>query len=71
MKIKTKPMDYEQVLALPRPAHLPPMRPGLLMRTLMRMLSASDLRDAHFTYRCERMDELGEGPYLIVMNHSS
>ena len=71
MKIKTKPMDYEQVLALPRPAHLPPMRPGLLMRTLMRMLSASDLRDAHFTYRRERMDELGEGPYLIVMNHSS
>ena len=71
MKIKTKPMDYEQVLALPRPEHRPPMRPGLLMRTLMRMLSASDLRDAHFTYRRERMDELGEGPYLIVMNHSS
>ena len=59
MKIKTKVMDYEQVLALPRPAHRPPMRPNLVMRTLMRALSASDLRDAHFTYRCERMEELG------------
>ena len=71
MKIRTKPLPYEQVLALPRPEHKKPRRPSLLMRSLVRVLGAGDLKNAHFTYRTERMDALGEGPYLILMNHSS
>ena len=71
MKIKTKPMDYDAVMALPRPAHKPPRRPDALLRALIRALSAGDLRKTHFSYTSERMEALGPGPYLIVMNHSS
>ena len=71
LKIKTKTLDYDEVLALPRPAHKKPRRPGLLLRTLVRALGAADLRDASFTFRRERVEALGEGPWLILMNHSS
>ena len=71
MKIKTRALSYDEVMALPRPAPQPPRKPDLLMRTLVRAAGAADLRAAHFSYRCERMEELGAGPYLILMNHSS
>ena len=71
MKIKTKPLPYEQVLALPRPAHREPRRPSLLFRSLMRALGAPDLKDAGFSYTTEGMDKPGEEPCLILMNHSS
>jgi len=71
MKIKTKDLSYEQVLALPHPAHKKPRRPSLALRTLVRLLGAGDLKAAHFSYTTERMEALGEGPYLILMNHSS
>ena len=71
MKIKTRELSYEEVLALPRPEHQKPKRPGLLFRSLVRAASAGDLRDAHFTWRSERMEAVGEGPWLILMNHSS
>ena len=71
MKIKTKPLAYEQVMALPRPAHQPPRKPGLLFRSLMRALSAGDLKAAHFQYRAEDPEALENGPCLILMNHSS
>ena len=71
MKIKTKSLPYEQVMALPRPAHKPPCRPSRALQGLIRLLGASDLKQTGFQYRSERMEELGDGPYLIVMNHSS
>ena len=71
MKIKTKRLPYEEVLKLPRPAHRDPVKPSLLFRWLVRTLGAGDLKDAQFTYRTEGMEKLGEGPYLILMNHSS
>ena len=71
MKIKTKRLSYEEVLALPRPAHREPERPPLFFRWLIRTLSAGDLKQTRFSYKTERMEELGEGPYLILMNHSS
>ena len=71
MKIKTKTLPYEQVMALPRPAYQEPKRPSLFFRTLVRAAAAGDLKDAAFSFRTERMEELGEGPYLILMNHSS
>lgn len=71
MKIKTKRLDYDQVLALPRPAHQKPCRPLPFFRWLIRTLGEKDLKETRFSYTTERMEELGPGPYLIVMNHSS
>ena len=71
MKIKTKQLSYEEVMRLPRPPHKPPRRPNLLLRTAFRLATAGDLKNARFTYKTERMDAVGDGPYLILMNHSS
>jgi 1-acyl-sn-glycerol-3-phosphate acyltransferase/DNA-directed RNA polymerase subunit RPC12/RpoP len=71
MKIKTKRLSYEEVMALPRPAHRPPEKPPLFFRWLIRTLGAGDLKQTRFSYTAERMEELGEGPWLILMNHSS
>ncbi len=71
MKIRTKTLSYEKVVDLPRPERRKPCAPDPLLRTVARLAGAGDLKNARFTYRTERMDELGEGPYLILMNHSS
>lgn len=71
MKIKVVDMPYEQALAQPREKHTPPRRPSMLFRTLLRALSAPDLRATHF--RCDRvgMERLGpDEPCLVLMNHS-
>ena len=61
----------DEVMALPRPAHKLPRRPDPWLRVLIRALSAADLKKTRFSYMSERMEALGPGPYLIVMNHSS
>ncbi len=71
MKIKTKALPYEQVLALPRPERRKPRAPDPLLRAVARLAGAGDLKNARFTCQTERMDEMGDGPYLILMNHSS
>lgn len=71
MKIKTKTLPYEEVVRLPRPEHRKPCKPNALLRAGARAAGAGDLKAARFTYTTERMDALGDGPYLILMNHSS
>ena len=71
MKIKTKELPYEQVIALPRPAHRPPQKPSRLLGRLVRILGAKDLKETGFSYTEERMEAVGPGPWLILMNHSS
>ena len=71
MKIKTKVLPYDEVLRLPRPMHKPPRRPNPLLRAAFRLAAAGDLNSVRFTYTTERMDAVGDGPYLILMNHSS
>ena len=71
MKIKTRTLPYEEVLRLPRPAHREPVRPNAFFRALVRAAGAGDLKSARFSYTTERMDAVGDGPYLILMNHSS
>jgi len=71
VKIKTKKMPYEKVLALPRPKHKNPRKPGALFRALVRLLARADLKSTRFTYVTERMEEVGDQPALILMNHSS
>ena len=71
MKIKTKPLPYDEVMRLPRPAHKKPRRPNPLLRAVARVAGAGDLKSARFTYTTERMDAVGDEPALILMNHSS
>lgn len=71
MKIKSKVMSYEDVLALPLPKHRLPMKPLGILRGLIRLLSIPDMLATGFEYTESRM-ELTEGkPCLILMNHSS
>ncbi len=71
MKIKTKSLPYEKVMELPQPKHKMPLKPNLLLHTLVRVLSIPELMGTGFTYTTERMEEAGDGPYLVLMNHSS
>ena len=71
MKIKTKELSYDEVMALPRPEHKPPQRPSPLLRAVVRLASAGDLKAVRFSWKEEDMERVGEGPYLILMNHSS
>ena len=72
MKIKTKELSYEQVLALPPYVHELPRKQSPLFRSLIRWLSFSELWKVHF--KCEKvgMEKLDpKEPCLILMNHSS
>ena len=72
MKIKTVAKSYEQVAALPMPKHKKPMKQSLFFRTLLRAVSAPDLRATHFTCNKIGMERLGKRePCLFLMNHSS
>ena len=71
MKIKTKRVDYDRVMALPRPGHKKPLRPNFLLQTVIRVLSIFDLLPVGFTYTTHRMEKIGrKEPVLILMNHS-
>ena len=69
MQIKIIEKPYDEVMALPRPAHAHPHRPSVFFRTLVRVLSQADLWKAHFSYTGKMEKE--NAPYLILMNHSS
>ena len=71
MKIKTRELAYEEVLRLPKYTPRPPRKPSLFFRTLVRVASAPDLRDASFSYTTEEGLAPGSEPCLILMNHSS
>lgn len=71
MKIKAEPRSYKDVLALPKPPRFLPKRPNLLFRSLVRLLAIGDLKATNFTYTTRRMEEVGDEPCLILMNHSS
>ena len=72
MKIKVKEKSYEDVLAMPVGLHQLPVRPGILFRTLLKVLSKSELKETNFTCREIGMEKLGKHePCLILMNHSS
>ena len=72
MKIKTKQLAYEKVMALPRPKHRKPLRPNRLLQLVIRVLAIFDLRPTGFTYQTHGMEKIGKKqPCLILMNHSS
>lgn len=72
MKIKTKTMTYDQVIALPRPAHKNPLKPNFILQTVIRVLSIFDLCPVKFKYTKHGMEKISKKePCLILMNHSS
>lgn len=71
MKIKQIKMPYEKVKDLKRPKHFNPTKPNIFFRTLVRVLAQPDMWASKFTYTKTNMDKAGDGPWLILMNHSS
>ena len=72
MKIKTKKLDYDKVMALPREKHRNPLRPNTILQLVIRVLSIFDLFPVKFSYTTEGMEKIGKKePCLILMNHSS
>lgn len=72
MKIATKQISFAAAMAKKRPAHKKPLRPSILLATLIRILSIFDLAPTGFSYTAEGMEKLGKKePCLILMNHSS
>ena len=72
MKIATKRLSYERVLTRQKPKHRNPLRPNMLLATVIRVLAIFDLLPTRFTYRSYGMERIGKKePCLILMNHSS
>lgn len=71
MKIRTKQMPYEQVMKIKKPTHKNPLKPNILFTTLIRLLAIPDMIATRFKYSFPERETLEEGPYLILMNHSS
>ena len=71
MKINTRNLSYEQVMALPRPAHKKPRKPSKFLATVVRIVSGFTMKQIKFSYTTERMELVGDKPCLILMNHSS
>lgn len=72
MKIKTKVLSYEEVMALPRSKHRNPMKPWFLLQLVVRVLAILDLFPTKFTFKLHGMEQIGKKePCLILMNHSS
>lgn len=71
MKIKTKKLPFTKVLEIKKPKHKYPKKPNILFRTIIRIAALPDLWATRFKYTKTRMDKAGDGPYLILMNHSS
>ncbi len=70
MKIKTKNLDYDKVLAIKKPEHQKPLKPNFILSSLIRLLSVFDLHATKFTFTEKRMEEIKGKPCLILMNHS-
>ena len=72
MKIRTRRLPYEKVMARPRPQHKIPMKPNIILSSVIRVLAEFDLFPTKFTYRKHRMEALDpKEPVLIQMIHSS
>ncbi len=72
MKIKVRDCSFDEVMQMPAPKHFLPKKPGIFFRTLLKVVSAGELKEVGFT--CEKigMEALGKKePCLFLMNHSS
>ena len=71
MKTTIKKLDFDKVMALPRPERKLPRKPGMFWRCLIRFLCIFGMMGTKFSYETERMELLGKDePCLILMNHT-
>ena len=71
MKTTIKQMDYEKVMALPRPKHKRPKKPSLFWRVLIRLLTIIGMMGTKFQYETVGFEKIGKDePCLILMNHT-
>ena len=71
MKTTIKKMDYDQVMALPRPAHRQPTKPSFFWQTIVRAISGLGMGGCKVEYKVEGLDAIGKDePCLILMNHT-
>lgn len=71
MKTTVKHMDYEQVMALPRPAHMAPRKPNIFWRTFVRSICGLGMGGCKLEYTKEGLDQIPQDqPCLILMNHT-
>ena len=70
MKIQTKHMDYDRVVARERYKRKRPVKVNLFWRTLIRLLTVFGMAGTGFEYETEGLEELKDQPCLILMNHS-
>lgn len=71
MKIRIKKSSWDQLDTLPKIPYHKPLAPLFLLRLLIRILSIPQLLETRFSFEDLRGDRKEEGPYLILMNHSS
>ncbi|MCR5060104.1 MAG: hypothetical protein K6A80_03615 [Saccharofermentans sp.] len=71
MKIKTKTLSYEQVMALPSWEHKKPKKPSKLLAAVARMLNNKELKEVKLECNKIDMEKAGNGPWMILMNHCS
>ena len=71
MKTTIKQMDFDQVMALPRPEHRLPKKPTFFWKTLVRAISGLGMGGCKLEYTTEGLDRIGKDePCLILMNHT-
>ena len=71
MKTTIKVMDYEKVMALPRPKHKLPRKPNLFWRCLIRVLTVFGMMGTKFQYETVGFEKIGKDePCLFLMNHT-
>lgn len=72
MKIKTKRLPIEKVMAMPKAKHKKPLKPLFLLQLVVRILAIFDLLPTKFTFETHGMEKIKKNePCLILMNHSS
>ena len=63
-------MDYEEVMALPRPAHRLPGKPSFFWQTIVRAICNLGMGGCKLEYTVEGLDAVKDEPCLILMNHT-
>lgn len=71
MKTTVKKMAFDSVMALKRPQHKNPRKPGMFWRVLIRLLTIVGMAGTKFRYETEGFEKIGKDePCLILMNHT-
>ena len=71
MKTKVISKSYEEVMAMPKRKHKKPIKPNMLFRTLLKLVSLPDIWATKFKCNKIGMEKLGKKePAFFLMNHS-